>query len=71
MVRAMAKDNSHMTSGEDPDPRTHRFGFTPVAESERQTKVNKVFAKVASRYDVLSPAMLSVLSHISASCRSR
>ena len=46
-----------MTSGEDPDPRTHRFGFTPVAESERQTKVNKVFAKVASRYDLMNDLM--------------
>lgn len=53
----MTKNNSHTASGTGQDSRTQHFGFTPVAESERQTKVNQVFAKVASRYDLMNDLM--------------
>ena len=34
-----------------------QFGFTPVGEGERQGLVNKVFARVASRYDLMNDLM--------------
>jgi demethylmenaquinone methyltransferase/2-methoxy-6-polyprenyl-1,4-benzoquinol methylase len=36
---------------------SHSFGFTPIAEHDRQGAVNQVFARVASRYDVMNDAM--------------
>jgi demethylmenaquinone methyltransferase / 2-methoxy-6-polyprenyl-1,4-benzoquinol methylase len=33
------------------------FGFQPVAESERQGRVNQVFATVAERYDLMNDLM--------------
>jgi demethylmenaquinone methyltransferase / 2-methoxy-6-polyprenyl-1,4-benzoquinol methylase len=33
------------------------FGFTPVAEAERQGRVNQVFATVAERYDLMNDLM--------------
>ena len=34
-----------------------QFGFTPVGEGERQGRVNEVFARVASRYDLMNDLM--------------
>ncbi|GBE43572.1 MAG TPA: bifunctional demethylmenaquinone methyltransferase/2-methoxy-6-polyprenyl-1,4-benzoquinol methylase UbiE [Rhizobiales bacterium] len=34
-----------------------QFGFTPVGEGERQGLVNRVFARVASRYDLMNDLM--------------
>ena len=34
-----------------------QFGYTPVGEGERQGLVNKVFARVASRYDLMNDIM--------------
>lgn len=35
----------------------HSFGFTPVAEDERQTRVNQVFDRVSARYDLMNDLM--------------
>ncbi len=34
-----------------------RFGFAPVDEADKQTLVNQVFARVASRYDLMNDLM--------------
>ena len=36
---------------------TEQFGFTPVAEGERQRLVNQVFSRVARRYDLMNDLM--------------
>lgn len=37
--------------------RSEQFGFTPVGEGQRQKLVNQVFARVASRYDLMNDLM--------------
>jgi demethylmenaquinone methyltransferase / 2-methoxy-6-polyprenyl-1,4-benzoquinol methylase len=40
------------------------FGFATVAEDEKQTRVNDVFAKVASRYDLMNDVMSAGLHRL-------
>ena len=40
-----------------PTDHAHSFGFTPVAETERQSRVNQVFDRVSSRYDLMNDLM--------------
>ncbi len=40
-----------------PPDHAHSFGFTPVAEDERQTRVNQVFDRVSARYDLMNDLM--------------
>jgi len=40
-----------------PRGRDEQFGFTPVGEGERQGLINQVFARVASRYDLMNDLM--------------
>lgn len=45
-------------SGSDPtDPQTAQFGFTSVGEGEKQGLVNRVFSRVADRYDLMNDLM--------------
>lgn len=40
-----------------PTDHAHSFGFTPVAETERQGRVNQVFDRVSARYDLMNDLM--------------
>ena len=40
-----------------PTDNSASFGFTPVAEDERQGLVNRVFSRVAERYDLMNDLM--------------
>jgi len=46
----------------DPEKKTH-FGFTSVKPEEKQAKVNAVFSKVASRYDLMNDVMSFGIHH--------
>ncbi|NDH09081.1 MAG: bifunctional demethylmenaquinone methyltransferase/2-methoxy-6-polyprenyl-1,4-benzoquinol methylase UbiE [Gammaproteobacteria bacterium] len=46
----------------DQDKKTH-FGFESVKQTEKQAKVNAVFSKVASRYDLMNDVMSLGVHH--------
>lgn len=48
---------AHRVPTSSPPDYMHSFGFTPVAEDERQTRVNQVFDRVSARYDLMNDLM--------------
>ena len=48
---------SHGTAENNGRAGEEQFGFTPVSEGEKQGLVNQVFARVASRYDLMNDLM--------------
>ena len=53
MIKDATGDPPTGDTGQD----TARFGFTPVREDEKQGLVNRVFASVADRYDLMNDLM--------------